>query len=128
MSRLCGLALVGFLVVAGGPLACGAAEEEAAPEVAAEPEVNEGRAALSGEALAQLDSGNVAYSAQALEDALRHYQRVTELAPEQASGWFGIYMAQTALGNTEAADEAFDRAQSFTEGEIDHPGADSAGG
>jgi tetratricopeptide (TPR) repeat protein len=128
MSRLRVLAGCGvLLLMTVGPVACGTAEE-GAPAEAAQPEVNEARAALSDEALAQLDSGNVAYGARALDEALRHYLQVTELAPDQASGWFGVYMAHDALGNTEAADSALARAGELApDAEVPHPVVDSSG-
>jgi Flp pilus assembly protein TadD len=67
-------------------------------------------------AVAQLDSGNAAYRRAAYEPALRHYVRVTELAPDQAVGWFGLYMAHHALGNLEAADSALARAREVAPG------------
>jgi Flp pilus assembly protein TadD len=66
---------------------------------------------LPAEAMAQLDSGNVAYREGDYDGALRHYLRVTEIAPDDATGWFGIYMAQEALGNTAAADSAIAEAR-----------------
>ena len=66
---------------------------------------------LPAEAMAQLDSGNVAYRAGDFQGALAHYLRVTEMAPDDATGWFGIYMAQEALGNTAAADSAIAEAR-----------------
>lgn len=75
-----------------------------------------GRADMPDEALAQLDSGNVAYRAASYEQALRHYVRVTELAPDQATGWFGKYMAHHALGNLAAADSALRKAEEVAPG------------
>ena len=66
---------------------------------------------LSAEAMAQLDSGNVAYRAGDYQQALGHYRRVIEMAPDDATGWFGIYMAQDALGNRAAADSAIAEAR-----------------
>ena len=66
---------------------------------------------LSADAMAQLDSGNVAYRAGDFEGALTFYVRVTEIAPDDATGWFGIYMAQEALGNRAAADSAIAEAR-----------------
>lgn len=66
---------------------------------------------LPAAAMAQLDSGNVAYRAGEFEAALDHYVQVTELAPDDATGWFGIYMAQEALGNAAAADSAIAEAR-----------------
>ena len=68
-------------------------------------------------ALAQLDSGTAAFRADDVEAALRHYTRVTEIAPDIAAGWFGVYMAADALGDAELAEEALERAR----GEV--PGA-----
>lgn len=66
---------------------------------------------LPAEAMAQLDSGNVAYREGEFQRALEHYLRVTEMAPDDATGWFGIYMAQEALGNAAAADSAIAEAR-----------------
>lgn len=65
---------------------------------------------------AALDSANEAFRADRHEEALRHYQTVTELAPDVAAGWFGVYMAQQALGNETAAAEALEHAQSVVPG------------
>lgn len=72
--------------------------------------------ALSPEARVQLDSANAAYRAADFERALAHFQRVTEMAPDDATGWFGVFMAQDALGNREAADEALAEARSRAPG------------
>lgn len=74
------------------------------------------RAALDAETVAQLDSGNVAFRARDMDQAIRHFRRVTELAPDLAAGWFGLYMTETIRGNTEAADSAFQRAQELAPG------------
>ncbi len=66
---------------------------------------------LPDAAMAQLDSGNVAFRAGNYETALAHYRRVTEIVPDDATGWFGIYMAQQALGNVAAADSAIAEAR-----------------
>lgn len=68
-------------------------------------------------AVAQLDSGTAAFRADDFDAALRHYTRVTEIAPEIGAGWFGVYMAADALGEAELAEEALERAR----GEV--PGA-----
>lgn len=71
---------------------------------------------LTGEARAQLDSGNVAFRADAYDQALVHFTRVTELAPDDPTGWFGVYMVHDALGNQAAADSAIARARSMAPG------------
>lgn len=64
----------------------------------------------------RLDSANAAFRADRHQDALDHYTAVTELAPDVAAGWFGVYMAQHALGNETAAREALERAQTSVPG------------
>lgn len=78
-----------------------------------DPRAQETRAEMSPEAVAQLDSGNAAMRSDAFEAAVEHYQRVVELEPDQASGWFGLFMANNALGNGAAADSALQRAQAL---------------
>ena len=64
----------------------------------------------------QLDSGNAAFRRGAHEAALRHYDQVTDLAPDAAAGWFGLYMAHQAMGNAAAADSALGRARTVAPG------------
>jgi tetratricopeptide (TPR) repeat protein len=71
---------------------------------------------MSPEAVAQLDSGSVAFRRDDYEAALAHYTRVAELEPDFGAGWFGIYMAQRALGNEEAATAALEQAESIVPG------------
>lgn len=71
---------------------------------------------ISGAARTQLDSGNAAFRAGDFEQALIHFTRVTDLAPEDATGWFGVYMAHDAMGNKAAADSAIARARSQAPG------------
>lgn len=66
--------------------------------------------------LATLDSGNVAYRNDDYEEALEYYERATEMAPDVASGWFGVYMVHQSMGNREEADEALEKAQSLAPG------------
>lgn len=62
------------------------------------------------EVAAQIDSGNAAYRAREFEEARRHFLRATELDPDLATAWFGVHMAEKALGNAAAADSALRRA------------------
>jgi len=55
---------------------------------------------------AQLDSGNAAYRAGDYEEASRHYRATVQQMPDLASGWFGIYMAAEAMGDSATADSA----------------------
>lgn len=73
----------------------------------------EARRRLPEPALAQLDSGNAAFREKDYPEALRHYRGAAELAPEAPAPWFGIYMAERAVGNFTAADSAMDRAESL---------------
>lgn len=71
---------------------------------------------MPAEVVAQLDSGSTAFRHDDYEAALVHYTRATEMAPEVGAGWFGVYMAEDALGNAEAAHEALERAQALVPG------------
>ena len=64
----------------------------------------------------QLDSGSAAYRVDHFNAALEHYRRATELDPEVAAAWFGVYMALHALGNLEEAQAALERAQGIVPG------------
>lgn len=84
------------------------------------------REGLDPELVAALDSGNVAYRAGSYETALRWYQQAVDVDDDVAAGWFGVYMAQLALGNTAAADSAMARAQDLQPGaSLIHPEADT---
>jgi len=74
------------------------------------------RARLAPEVAAQLDSGTMAFRVHDFETALVHYQRVTEVAPDEPSGWFGVHMAQRALGNPAEADSALARVRRIAPG------------
>lgn len=63
-----------------------------------------------------LDSGNAAYRSRDYVGALRHYRAAAELGPDVAATWFGVYMAQLALGDTAAADSAMRRARALAPG------------
>jgi tetratricopeptide (TPR) repeat protein len=89
-------------------------------------DVQQARANLAPDVADAIDSGNAAYRDQDYQGALEHYQRAAELDDELAAAWFGIYMAQLALGNTEAANDAMDRAQSLApEANMIHPEDDT---
>lgn len=59
---------------------------------------------------AMLDSGNASYRAKDFESARAFYRKATELAPREPSAWFGVHMAELALGDSAAADSAIRRA------------------
>lgn len=74
------------------------------------------RAQLPAEVVEALDSGNAAYRERRFEDALEHYRTATDAAPDEPAGWFGIYMAQSALGDSAAADSALARTRDIAPG------------
>jgi tetratricopeptide (TPR) repeat protein len=69
------------------------------------------REGLDPAVVMHLDSGSALFRAEDHQGALEHYRRATELDPDAAAAWFGVYMAERALGNVEAAAEALQRAQ-----------------
>lgn len=71
---------------------------------------------LPVEVVAQLDSGSAAFRATEHEEALRHYQKAVDLAPDVAAGWFGVYMAEHALGHDDEAEDALAKAQALVPG------------
>lgn len=84
-------------------------------------DVAEARQNLDPAALEALDAGNEAYRAGNYEEALGHY-REANADGDVAAAWFGIYMAELALGNGPAADSAMARAQSLAPGaSLIHP-------
>ncbi len=80
-------------------------------------------------ASAQIDSGNTAYKTKDYKGALAHYRAATERQPSLAAAWFGAYMAESALGNTAAADSAMKKVQAIAPGTMGaHPATgDSTG-
>ncbi len=77
---------------------------------------------------AQLDSGNVAYRGGDYQAALAHYRQATDLGPEVAAAWFGVYMVQHVLGNQPGADSALARVQELQPGATLVPPPGGAGG
>jgi Flp pilus assembly protein TadD len=75
-----------------------------------------GRAELSAETLAQIDSGNAAYRRGDFAAAVEAFGAVTAAAPDDPTGWFGLYMAHQSLGNAAAADSAITTARSLAPG------------
>lgn len=71
---------------------------------------------------AHLDSGTVAYRDGRLEDARRHYRRAAEMNPHLAASWFGVHMAEKALGNQEAADSALAQVRALAPAATPPPG------
>ncbi len=76
----------------------------------------EGRAAWSPELTARVDSANAAYAAEDYETAAEIYGALTEEYADNGTVWFGLYMAENALGNTDAAAAALERAEAINPG------------
>lgn len=79
-------------------------------------DVRQARENLPSAVVVQLDSGNAAYRAHDFSVALRHYRTAVEADSAIAAGWFGVYMAQRALGDFAAAEQAMERARSLAPG------------
>lgn len=75
-----------------------------------------GRAELPAETLAQIDSGNARYRRGEYEAAANSFREATASAPDDPTGWFGLYMAYQAMGNAAAADSALDAARELAPG------------
>ncbi|HUH12593.1 MAG TPA: tetratricopeptide repeat protein [Longimicrobiales bacterium] len=104
----------GALLLAALAAACGGEAPRDQETGTITPEsFEEARARLPASAMAQLDSGNAAYRAEDFQAAATHYRTAAREAPDAPAAWFGIYMAERALGNTAAADSAMRRAQSL---------------
>lgn len=101
-------------------------QEEAPAEQSESPSV---RDRMDPEVLAQLDSGTQAFREKDYDGALSHYEKVTELDGHNAAGWYGVYMARKALGDSAAAEDALRRSRALApEVPQAHPApGDSAG-
>lgn len=88
-------------------LACGSADSGASADGGRRTQPS--REELPTGLAALLDSGTVAYRAGDYEAARHHYRAAADQAPEVASTWFGVYLAESALGNEAAADSALAR-------------------
>jgi hypothetical protein len=91
-------------------LAATSCQNQPAPAVATSPD-SAATALVRPDVRTQLDSANAAFAAQDYPRALRHYHGVTRLDPALSAGWFGVYMAESKLGNQAAADSAIARAR-----------------
>jgi tetratricopeptide (TPR) repeat protein len=101
---------IALLLTAAGLAACPADRDRDAVPADTVPAA---RAQIAPEARVQLDSGNAAYREERFDEALRFYEAAVQLDSAASATWFGIYMAQTALGNTAAASAAIERARSL---------------
>lgn len=69
-------------------------------------QVEEAHALLGPGARAQLDSGNAAFRKKAYDEALGRYRKASDLAPQHAAPFFGMYMVARATNNNKLADSA----------------------
>ncbi|MFO7893255.1 MAG: hypothetical protein R6U63_05965 [Longimicrobiales bacterium] len=89
-------------------------------------DVRRTRDTLPQEMVAVLDSGNAAYRRGAYQAALEFYDEAVQMDEDVPAGWFGVYMAHSALGNPEAADSAMIRARDLAPGaSLIHPERDT---
>lgn len=89
-------------------------------------EAQRARQQLPPELVAHLDSGSAAYRRDDYQGSLEHYEAATRVSEEVAAAWFGVYMAQTALGNETAADSALQKARGLAPGAtLIHPGGET---
>lgn len=107
-------------------VACSPPDDQETGSIRGE-DVTEARENLDPALVEALDNGNAAYRAGDYQEALRLYQQAVDMDDDVAAAWFGVYMAQLALGNTAAADSAMTRAQELQPGaSLIHPQADTA--
>lgn len=118
-------ALVAAAAVALLTVACQQSDDQTTGSISRE-DVQQARDNLAPDVAEAIDSGNAAYREKDYQVALEHYERAAELDEDLAAAWFGIYMAQLALGNTDAANDAMDRAQTLApDASMIHPEDDT---
>ena len=76
------------------------------PADSAQPVAAAAHAVIGPRAKAALDSGNALYRKKQYAAALVHYREASELAPQHAAPFFGIYMVARATGKAAMADSA----------------------
>jgi len=96
-----------LVILASG---CGRGDDQRTDSVTRDV-VERARSGLDPALVAHLDSGNAAVRTGELERALRHYRSATEIDPDAAAAWFGVYMAAGALGRVDEAGDALERAR-----------------
>lgn len=74
------------------------------------------RAALPADLVEHLDSGNAAFRAHEFEAANEHYSAAIAIDSTATAAWYGVFMAQRALGNAAEAAVALERAQALAPG------------
>lgn len=115
------------LAIAGLALAVAACQgkssSENAPTLGGAPaQPASARADLPPDVGLQLDSGNLAFRQKDYQAALEHYKRANQAGPHISATWYGIAMAEGALGDSAAADSAMAMAQKLAPGQnLVHP-------
>ena len=79
-------------------------------------EVRQDRASWPAGAAERIDAGNAAIRADSFDVAREHFLEATELAPDIAASWFGLYLAEQGRGDEEAAAAALERARGIQSG------------
>lgn len=105
-------------LAAVGLVACGEEQGERVElgEPAEQTVREDARANWSPELTARIDSANAAYADGDYDTAATMFTGITEENPELGVAWFGLYMAEQARGNTEAAEAALARAEQYAPG------------
>lgn len=134
-ARVCRIAGGTALAMTLALAACGDGAPEQRTETLSPREAQEARDRLPPEVAAALDSGNAAYRRGDYEEARSRFRGIVDEDSSVTAAWFGIYMAEQALGNAEAANAALDRAGELSGGasmmhpapgeEDDEPGGSS---
>jgi hypothetical protein len=65
---------------------------------------DEGKVSLTAQTA--LDSGNVAFRRGDIKAASAFFRQAAQSDPKNVAGWYGVYMAESKLGNKAAADSA----------------------
>jgi Flp pilus assembly protein TadD len=68
-----------------------------------------------------VDSGNVLYRARDYAGARAQFREAVRLGPDVPVAWFGLQIAEHALGNKAAADSAMSRAEALGARAAGHP-------
>lgn len=115
-------------------VACGGGEVgEKRPLAEEQPQQQANARAAWPEGLGEaVDQANAAYRAGDYEAAAAQYRQMTEQHPEIGTVWFGLYMAESKLGNKAAADSALARSNALSPGlatshQVATDSADTAG-
>jgi tetratricopeptide (TPR) repeat protein len=73
----------------------------------------------------EVDAANAAYAEGRYEAAAEMYREMTAEHPDIGTLWFGLYLAETALGNEEAANDALEKVEEMVPGllQMQHEGS-----